>query len=274
VRRRLLAVVAGALFAAPAALTGGAHAQDLARHVRDAAPDATIRFSYPARPGVCGSGDDAWIRSSRDQTVRSLSGGGGIRVGSGRGTAGEQCEPGPVYLELGRSGGRITDVSVRVGESNARAAVDWYRTDAAAAAAFLLAEHVLADAGTSAARQMVFAAAIADTETWPQLLVLARSRTAVDETRKSAIFWLGQAAGDRIVAGLESLAADDSDELAVRETAIFALSQIASDEAISTLLEIARSNTEPRIRRSALFWLARSATPAAVALFEEILRGG
>jgi HEAT repeat protein len=58
----------------------------------------------------------------------------------------------------------------------------------------------------------------------------------------------------------------------VRKQAVFALSQRPSDEAVPALIRIARSNREPEIRRTALFWLGQSEDPRALGLFEEILR--
>ena len=37
---------------------------------------------------------------------------------------------------------------------------------------------------------------------------------------------------------------------------------------------MARSDVDARVRKSAFFWLAQADSPRAIALFEEILRGG
>jgi HEAT repeat protein len=57
----------------------------------------------------------------------------------------------------------------------------------------------------------------------------------------------------------------------VRKSAVFALSQQPNSIGVPSLIRIARSNRDPEIRRSAIFWLGQSDDPRALALFEEIL---
>jgi HEAT repeat protein len=40
---------------------------------------------------------------------------------------------------------------------------------------------------------------------------------------------------------------------------------------VPALINVARSNRSPAIRKSALFWLGQTNDPRAIALFEEIL---
>jgi HEAT repeat protein len=83
---------------------------------------------------------------------------------------------------------------------------------------------------------------------------------------------LGQAAGDAAGQALDSIAADGRGDREVRKQAIFALSQRASDEGVPALIRIARTNTDPELRRTALFWLGQTEDPRALTLFEEILK--
>jgi HEAT repeat protein len=53
---------------------------------------------------------------------------------------------------------------------------------------------------------------------------------------------------------------------------VFALSQRSGNEGVPALLRIARTNPDPELRKTALFWLGQSEDPRALALFEEILR--
>jgi HEAT repeat protein len=53
---------------------------------------------------------------------------------------------------------------------------------------------------------------------------------------------------------------------------VFALSQRRNEEAVPALIQVARNNRDPSVRRTALFWLGQTIDPRAVALFEEILR--
>ena len=72
---------------------------------------------------------------------------------------------------------------------------------------------------------------------------------------------------------LEELTGDERIDLEVREAAVFALSELDGEEGIEALLRIARGDGDPRIREKAMFWLADSGDPRALALFEEILAG-
>ncbi|MGH6692211.1 MAG: HEAT repeat domain-containing protein, partial [Gammaproteobacteria bacterium] len=90
-------------------------------------------------------------------------------------------------------------------------------------------------------------------------------------TRRAAVFWLSQAAGDAATGGLDSIAADPTGDRELREHAVFALSQRPEDEGVPALIRIARGNADGAIRRKAVFWLGQTDDPRAVALFEDIL---
>jgi hypothetical protein len=130
----------------------------------------------------------------------------------------------------------------------------------------------VAERGESAGEAAILPATLADSvETWPALLRIARNDRVSSETRKSALFWLGQAAGEAATRGLDSIARDPKGDREVREAAVFALSQRPEEEGVPALIRIARSNHDPELRRKAIFWLGQSEAPAALALFEELL---
>lgn len=233
---------------------GVVDAQSLAQRI-DRVKDGTIRLSYAARPGVCGNG-------------RNISTHDGDRHDEWQ----SSCEEGPVRLVVERREGRITDLRAYVGGRwRGTADADLGQVPAREAGQWLLS---VAEAGGRAAEDAVFPATLADSmEAWPGLLRIARSDKAEKKTRKSAIFWLGQAAANAATQGLDSIAVDDEEDREVRETAIFALSQRPRDEGVPVLVRIARSSKDPQLRRTALFWLGQSEDPAAIRLFEELLSG-
>ena len=57
----------------------------------------------------------------------------------------------------------------------------------------------------------------------------------------------------------------------MKKNAVFALSQLPKDEGVPKLMEIARTNRNPEVRKQAMFWLGQSKDPRAVKFFEEIL---
>jgi HEAT repeat protein len=178
-----------------------------------------------------------------------------------------------VRVLLTKDGGRITAVKSYVaGQWRPNASgTDLGTVSAPAAAEYLLA---LAERGGAGAKEAVFPATIADSFTaWPGLLRIAKSEQASRDTRKSAVFWLGQAVGDRITPALDSVATDRGGDREVRDAAVFALSQRPRDEGVPALMRLARNDRDPEIRKKAIFWLGQSDDPRALSFFEEVLTG-
>jgi hypothetical protein len=131
----------------------------------------------------------------------------------------------------------------------------------------------LAERGGDVSGDPLLPATLADSSTiWPALVRLARTPAVPQETRRRAVFWLGEAAGTAAARTLDSIAGDGAGDREVRKHAVFALSQRSGNEGVPALLRIARSNPDPELRKTALFWLGQSEDPRALALFEEILR--
>jgi hypothetical protein len=214
-----------------------------------------VRFSYATRPDVCGSGQSIHIVHSTDDWE-------------------SDCEHGPARIVLEWRDGALVDVDTYVGgrwRAPAAGVVDLGMVSAPAAAGVLLdlAERVRGDA----ADDLIFPATIADSaDVWPRLIVIAKDDDVPRATRKNAVFWLGQAAGDRALADLGGLVSDQNEDREIQEQAVFALSQLRNGGGVPSLLDIARSHKDPRIRKSAMFWLGQTDDPRAIALFEEILR--
>ena len=121
--------------------------------------------------------------------------------------------------------------------------------------------------------ELITAATLADSAVvWPQLLRIARNTRLNEETRRQSVFWLGQAAGEAAARGLDSIVQrGDQADLEVRKHAVFALSQRPPEEGVPALIRIARTNRDPELRKTALFWLGQSEDPRAISLFEELL---
>jgi hypothetical protein len=232
-------------------------AQSLAQRVRGA-DDGTVRLSFAAREGVFSRGPGSiTIMDDDDEEWES------------------DCERGPVRVSLRMQGGRVTDSEIYVG-GRWRAGRDRV-TDLGLVPAREAADLMLALAPQVSdddnGGELVTAATLADSVVvWPQLLRMARDTEVREETRRQAVFWLGQAAGDQAAKGLDSIAADSGSDIEIRKQAVFALSQRPADEGVPILIRIARSNRHPELRKTALFWLGQSEDPRALTLFEEILR--
>ncbi len=101
------------------------------------------------------------------------------------------------------------------------------------------------------------------------LVRLARAH-AVPGVRGDALFWLAQRAGEK-VAALITERIDQDPDTDVKKRAVFALSQLPRDEGVPLLIKVARTNTNPAVRKQAMFWLGQSKDPRAIDFFAEIL---
>jgi HEAT repeat protein len=230
-------------------------AQSLAARLR-AAGDGPVHLSFAAHPGVCGNGGHGMTIQRPDDGDEWES----------------DCEREPIRVSVRMRGGRVAAAEMWVGGrwKAGSGAADLGTVSAPEAAALLLD---LAPGAGAAGEELVSAATLADSAVvWPALLRLARDPRVPEDTRRKAVFWLGQDAGVEATRGLDSIVRDDRGEIEVRKQAVFALSQRPSEEAVPALIRIARSSREPEILRSALFWLGQSDDPRALGLFEEILR--
>ncbi len=230
--------------------------ESLAQSVRRVGT-GTIRLQFKARPGVCGSGQSMSFSSSERSRHN--------------GEWSSECEPGPVRVAMDLSGGAPTAIRFYVGGKWGAAgdATDVGVVSASDAGAWFIK---LAETGTGrAAKEAITVSTLADSSTvWPTLLRIAKDVNRERELRKSAVFWLGQAASDA-TAALNGLAEDESGDVEVRKSAVFALSQRPNGEGVPALLTIAKGKLDPRIRRQAIFWLGQSGDPRAVSYFEEVL---
>jgi hypothetical protein len=214
----------------------------------------TIHLSFAARPGVCGDGFNTIRTNDADEEWQ------------------EDCEPQPVRVALKVNGGHVTAVKSYVGGDwrTGSSATDLGTVRPQEAAPYLIS---LAERNAGLSGDPLLAASLADSVViWPSLLRLARSNQFSAETRRSAVFWLAQAAGAAVAPLLDSIAEDPRGDREVRKQAVFALSQRSANDGVPALIRIARANPDPELRKTALFWLGQSEDPRALALFEEILR--
>jgi hypothetical protein len=259
-------VIGLALLALAATSPAAARAQSLAERVARVG-DGTVRLSFALRPGVCGYGNTI-IHSSSSRTSWG-------DAGSTRSRDLEwdrQCDEGPGRLVLDVRDREVTGLRFYVG-GRWRAGEDV--TDLGTVPARAVADLLtgLAERGSGRpAREAIFPATLVDSATvWPALLRVAKSESRPQETRRQAVFWLGQAAGDVATRELSGLVSDDGVDREVRKQAVFALSQRPRDEGVPALVRVARTHRDPEIRKQALFWLGQSGDSRAIALFEELL---
>lgn len=236
------------------------------------APDGEVRITYRAREDVCGDGR-GMIRFRDRESYLRVEDAGATRTGSGRIWYRRPCIDGPARVAIQVASGRVTRVRAYVGgdwPDRGPGATDLGELPPGVAAATLLDLARRTDNRTG--DDLVFPAILADgVEIWPALLALARDARAPRSSRKTAIFWLSQEAGESATRDLGAFVENTGQDRDLREHAVFALSQLPREQGVPVLLRVARNNPDPSVRRKAIFWLGQSDDPRALALFEEIL---
>lgn len=233
----------------------------------EAVRDGQVRFTVTLRPDVCGSGQSIW--RSRDGSSRTTWG----NSRSARDVEYDvDCDPGPGRVVIDRDRGQTIDLRFYVGgrwRSNP-SATDLGHLSTLEAANLLLA--VVRSEDNKAGRNAIFPLTLIDSvDVGQDLLRIARDNARPRETRRQAVFWLGQLAEGPATAGLRELVGEEALDRDVREQAVFALSQRPREEGIPALINIVRTNRDPEIRKKALFWLGQSNDPRALDLIEELL---
>lgn len=265
-RSRILAFAASASLVVVAThipRPGGA--QTVAQRVATAG-DGKVRFTFAARPEVCGYGN-------------SISRGGDMRFNWSSDPSPDveydsECSKSPVRVVLTISDGSVEKVRTYVGgrwRQPATRVFDLGMISVRDATDYLLglAERNVGSAGKDA----IMPATLADSVViWPSLLRIARAENRPMSTRKQALFWLGQAAGEHLDGAGGYSRRKESVDTELKKQAVFALSQRRNGEAVPALIKVARENRDTEVRKSAMFWLGQTADPRAIALFEEILR--
>lgn len=90
--------------------------------------------------------------------------------------------------------------------------------------------------------------------------------------RGQALFWLAQKAEQKMAeASIRDAIANDP-ETEVKKKAVFALTQMPNGEGVPMLIQVARTNRNPEVRRQAVFWLGQSKDMRALAFIEDVLK--
>ncbi|MFL6245890.1 MAG: HEAT repeat domain-containing protein [Thermoanaerobaculia bacterium] len=103
----------------------------------------------------------------------------------------------------------------------------------------------------------------------PALLELARHDPET-ETRRHAIFWLGQRAGEKVAGELRRFVDEDPDE-DIKTHAVFAIAQLPRERSVPLLIDLVKTHKNRAVRERAMFWLAQTGDPRAIDLIESIL---
>src|SRR5215472_6105857 len=102
-----------------------------------------------------------------------------------------------------------------------------------------------------------------------ELISMARTDPS-SHVRGQAIFWMGQIGG-RKEAEQITAAIENDPETEVKKKAVFALAQMKDGEGVPLLINVAKTNKNPLVRKEAIRWLGMSNDPRALDFLEQIL---
>jgi len=231
-----------------------AFAQTLAARIA-AAPDRSVQFTYPVRPGVCGDG----------RTY--ISTGSGNFYGSFSTNAADQCLTGPVRVVADLADRNVIALRTYVGGAATveTGVANLGIVSSAEAADYLMG--VAARADGRVGRDAIFAALLGENvDVTSRLLDIGRDQNRPLETRRAALSGLVRSDSrqlDRIGPALVQIATNESDAQGVRTAALSALSRLDHGAGIQPLVQLAGANLTSWVGREAMTVLARSGDPRA-----------
>ncbi|HEY7235365.1 MAG TPA: HEAT repeat domain-containing protein [Gemmatimonadaceae bacterium] len=246
-RRRIVVLLA----LAPSTLG----AQSLARQIARVG-DGTVRFTYAARPGLCGDGRET-IRSGSSIVVLPN------MFGYGRSDM-DVCFAGPVRVSIGRSNGQTVSYRVHVGGrwSAGDDATDLGVVSAPDAARYLLTEATHAN-GRNAIYAMAGAVFADSIDLVPDLSRIARDADLATDLRERAVYWIATDDDESSIRAVRQLAADEQLDESVRGAAIIALGRDdISDDDVAWLRRL-YPNLSPKLRDNVFLAVSRSDSPRA-----------
>jgi HEAT repeat protein len=134
----------------------------------------------------------------------------------------------------------------------------------------LLRRIVKEDPSRQIREKAVFALSISRAPEAVDTLIEIARKDADGHVRGQALFWLGQKAGKKAAAALTDAVENDPDT-EVKKRAVFGLSQM-KEEGVPLLIQVAKTNRNPAVRKQAIFWLGQSRDPRALDFFEQLLK--
>jgi hypothetical protein len=118
----------------------------------------------------------------------------------------------------------------------------------------------------------VFALSLSREPEAPRTLAAMAHSDSSARVRGQALFWLAQKAGRKLAESAIGDAIANDPETEVKKKAVFALTQMPNGEGVPLLIQIARTNRNPEVRKQAVFWLGQSRDPRALGFIEDVLK--
>lgn len=128
------------------------------------------------------------------------------------------------------------------------------------------------DSSPNVREQVVFALSVSKEPAALAALINEAKNDRTPHVRSRALFWLAQKAANKEAQEVIRNATLNDPDRSVKEQAVFALKQLPANQGIPLLIDVAKNNPDPAIRKKAMFWLGESNDPRALDFFTQILR--
>jgi len=103
------------------------------------------------------------------------------------------------------------------------------------------------------------------------LLSVAQDRQQPEQIRKAALFWASQ--GRTIPTSQFAKLYDAATDVDMKQQILYSLSRRNDAAALDKMVEIAKHDSSPELRKTAIFWLSQSKDPRAIKALQEIAGG-
>lgn len=125
------------------------------------------------------------------------------------------------------------------------------------------------DASDHIREKTMFNLSLCQTPAAVDVLIDSAKHDSSSRVREQALFWLAQKAGIKAAGAIQG-SIDNDPDTEVKKKAVFALQELGG-EGVPLLIDVARTNGNPEVRKQAIFWLGQSHDARALAFFEEVL---
>lgn len=126
------------------------------------------------------------------------------------------------------------------------------------------------DANDRLREKITFAFSVSkEPEAVKDLISMARNDPS-PHVRGQAIFWLAQIGGRKEAEQINE-AIENDPETEVKKRAVFALAQMKDGEGVPLLINVAKTNRNPAVRKEAVRWLGMTHDPRALDFLEQLL---
>ena len=245
-------------------------AQSLASRVAQA-PDGVVRMQFEGKAGVCGDGRDV-IGYRNALFARNFQSIGG-RWNSSR------CVAGPLRVSLTVDNGEVRALRTQVGGSwpaTESRVTDLGVVPSIEASAYLFSLVPRLERATGKDRLLIPAVLAEGAPAIPQLLALAADTAREENTRRSAVQWMGILGDASVIPTLVRFARDDDREddksrrKSLAGSALAALSSLEGDIGVPALIDLARGGSVAA-RRDVVFWLGQNGDPRALRMLHTVI---